>query len=75
MDNWISCKEKLPERNEIVDTKIDNEQGVRNECQLLLKGNLWFLKDQSMYVYYSPTHWKPIIHTQQEIVNLDSWVN
>lgn len=41
-------------------TKIDDECGVRNEQTLIRKGNLWFFPDESMYVYYTPTHWKPL---------------
>lgn len=40
-------------------TKIDNENGCRNEQPLKRRGNLWFLPDDSMYVYYTPTHWTP----------------
>jgi len=43
----------------VVETKIEDEDGVRNETDLVLKGNLWFFPDGSMYVYYTPTHWRP----------------
>jgi hypothetical protein len=43
----------------VVDTKIDNEKGCRNEQPLQRQGNLWFFPDGSMYVYYRPTHWSP----------------
>jgi len=58
-DNWISVKDALPEIYEVVDTKIDDEYGIRNEAKLYRTGSLWHLKDGSMYVYYTPTHWKP----------------
>ena len=34
--------------------------GVRNEAPLKLhdRGRLWFFPDGSMYVYYTPTHWR-----------------
>lgn len=41
-------------------TKIDDAQGVRNECALRKQGNLWFVPDGSMYVYYRPTHYRPL---------------
>lgn len=41
-----------------LETKIDDEQGVRNEAKLKRKGRLWFTPDGSMYVYYTPTHWR-----------------
>lgn len=55
---WISTAEKLPPENQIVDTKIDDENGVRNEQELIYSHYLWFLPDKSMYVYYTPTHWR-----------------
>ena len=42
-----------------VETKIDDEKGVRNVQPLKRQGNLWFYPDGSMYVYYTPTHWRP----------------
>jgi hypothetical protein len=40
-----------------INTKIDDERGERNEQYLVRRGNLWFVPDESMYVYYTPTHW------------------
>lgn len=45
---------------ELVDTKIDDEHGGHNHGWLMRHGNLWWLKDGSMYVYYTPTHWRPL---------------
>ena len=42
----------------VVDTKIDDSKGVRNEQPLKRQGNLWFYPDGWMYVYYTPTHWR-----------------
>jgi hypothetical protein len=59
MDNkWISCSFILPQEGKIVETKIDDQYGCRNVSKLIRKGNLWFLSDMSMYVYYTPTHWR-----------------
>jgi len=44
----------------VVHTKIDDAGGVRNEQQLKRRGNLWWFPDGSMYVYYHPTHWRPV---------------
>lgn len=41
-------------------TKIHDERGERNEQPLKRQGRLWFFIDGSMYVYYTPTHWKPL---------------
>jgi len=44
----------------VVETKIDDANGVRNEGKLKRQGNLWFVPDGSMYVYYRPTHWREV---------------
>jgi hypothetical protein len=48
---------KLAPPDEVVWTKIDDDEGERNVTKLKRRGNLWFLPDDSMYVYYRPTHW------------------
>lgn len=50
---------QAPEGIELM-TKIDDHRGCRNEQKLTRKGNLWWFTDMSMYVYYTPTHWKYI---------------
>jgi hypothetical protein len=61
--NWIIIDPKNPEtwppENVVVDTKIDDGNGCRNEQRLKRDRNLFFFPDDSMYVYYTPTHWKP----------------
>jgi len=59
-NEWNSCNSVLPENNLVVITKIDDEKGCRNETTLKRQGNLWFFPDGSMYVYYTPTHWREI---------------
>lgn len=56
MSEWQPAK-TAPE-GVVVDTKIDDADGVRNEQPLKRKGNLWFVPDGTMYVYYEPTHWR-----------------
>lgn len=51
--------ETAPE-NVVVETKIDDEAGPRNEAPLLRSRRLWFYPDRSMYVYYTPTHWRAL---------------
>lgn len=60
MSEWISIKDRPPENGVVVRTKIDDENGVRNETNLIRYGSLWLLADMSMYVYYAPTHWMPL---------------
>jgi hypothetical protein len=55
---WISTEVELPKNGVVVDTKIDNSDGCRNEQPLKLERNLWWFPDGSMYVYYAPTHWR-----------------
>ena len=60
---WTSVSKELPKPGVVVLTKIDDQDGCRNEQQLKLLpngGRLWFFPDGSMYVYYTPTHWKPV---------------
>lgn len=55
-DGWVAAStapEDVP-----VETKIDDELGVRNEQVLIRKGNRWWFPDNSMYVYYTPTHYR-----------------
>jgi hypothetical protein len=44
----------------VVETKIDDEKGARNEQRLKRLGRLWLMEDGSMHVYYTPTHWRPV---------------
>ena len=59
-NEWISVKDRLPDEGVIVETKIHDDKYERNHELLKRKGKLWFLPDGSIYVYYTPTHWKPI---------------
>lgn len=57
MSEWQPI-ETAPE-DVVVQTKIDDEKGCRNEAPLRRVRRLWFFPDMSMYVYYRPTHWRP----------------
>lgn len=46
--------------NKLVNTKISDIGGERNHAQLRRRGRLWYFADDSMYVYYRPTHWQEI---------------
>jgi hypothetical protein len=60
MNEWIEVSQVLPKNGVVVETKIDDFRGCRNETTLKRQGNLWFFPDGSMYVYYTPTHWREI---------------
>lgn len=60
--SWIACQKRNAPEGETVLTKIDDGRGVRNVQTLVRRGNLWFTGESgnAMYVYYAPTHWKPV---------------
>lgn len=60
MKGWRSTTEDPPPERVEVETKIDDDHGCRNECTLQRIGRLWWVPDGSMYVYYTPTHWRPL---------------
>lgn len=58
--NWKPITPYMPPVGVVVLTKIDDGHGpARNKGRLGRggrKGRLWFLPDDTMYVYYEPTH-------------------
>jgi len=61
MKDWKYCEQALPTEGVVVNTKIDDQKGCRNEQLLYRQGRLWFVPNGSMYVYYEPTHWKDCV--------------
>ena len=59
-DDWIPTTAQLPEAGVEVETKIEDDRGIRNQQSLVRDGSLWFFPDRTMYVYYTPTHWRPL---------------
>lgn len=59
-NQWIRCSDDVPRVGVVVETKIDDEKGCRNEQRLVRDGVLWFFPDGGMYVYYRPTHWRHV---------------
>lgn len=55
---WNNTNYSKPNQGWIVDTKIDDSNGIRNEQKLVYKNGRWWHTDMKMYVYYTPTHWK-----------------
>ena len=55
-DGWQPIA-TAPEHTPVL-TKIHDGHGARNEQPLKRQGRLWFCPDGSMYVYYTPTHWR-----------------
>lgn len=67
-ENWTKTSNELSPEGVTVFTKIDDDQGCRNVQPLQRRGRLWFTSDGKMYVYYTPTHWRPM--TDEERLNL-----
>jgi hypothetical protein len=57
---WILISRISPPVNEIVETKMDDCHGCRNNSKLIWGGKLWWTSDKAMYVYYTPTHWRKL---------------
>lgn len=45
-------------QNVEIETKISDSSGERNIQNLIRQDNLFWHTDMSMYVYYTPTHWR-----------------
>jgi hypothetical protein len=56
--DWIRVNERLPAEGVLVETKISDKQSERNLQVLQRRKNLWFHPEGTMYVYYTPTHWR-----------------
>lgn len=66
IDEWQDIS-SAPEGVEVM-TKIDDVNGERNVQSLKkvtrIPGEtqpMWWYPDMKMYVYYRPTHWKPMV--------------
>lgn len=64
--DWHRVQTIVPANGVVVETKIDDEQGERNRGTLKRQNRLWFVPDGSMYVYYTPTHWRPLPPQENE---------
>jgi hypothetical protein len=51
---WFSPYDKRPPDGVVVDTL--NSAGQMS--QLVLRGNMWWFADMSMYIYYVPKFWR-----------------
>lgn len=60
MGEWKRTMDILPPEHLVVETKIDDGVFIRNQQPLYRCKNLWYVPDGSMYVYYTPTHWREI---------------
>lgn len=58
MSMWKKTSDILPPVGVVVMTKIDDDRGVRNVQPLRRHGRMWLYPYGTMYVYYTPTHWR-----------------
>lgn len=58
MDEWHQYPKEKPPQDKAVMTMIEDNKGRRNRQSLKLCGRLWWTPNDSMYVYYTPTHWR-----------------
>lgn len=68
--DWIKVSEQLPPDNMVVQTKIEDENGCRNQQDLKRIGDLWYVPDGKMYVYYKPTHWMYLSELQKILTEM-----
>ena len=55
-DQWTRVEQSLPPENALVDTISPG--GIQQT--LRRRGNLWFVPDGSMYIYYTPMMWRKL---------------
>jgi hypothetical protein len=54
--DWTPTTQLLPPEGHVVEA-MDCGGHIH---RLQLHRRLWFIEDMSMYVYFTPTHWRPI---------------
>ena len=52
---WVSTAKQLPDEGVVV--RAMDSTGSIHELKRI--GNLWFIPDGSMYVYFTPLFWQP----------------
>jgi len=59
---WRCTKEVMPKEGQPVETLIKDDlcEGERNAVVLKRKGSTWWYRNGKEFVYYTPTHWRPI---------------
>ncbi len=58
--HWIATADRLPTQGEIVATKVVHDGKESMHARLRLVGALWFHATDDFYMYYDPTHWRPL---------------
>lgn len=55
--HWQETKHMHPPENVVLNTKMDDDKGVRMEQKLIFAHGLWWDTSMKAYVYYTPTPW------------------
>lgn len=64
MSNWYDVESNPPESGTLVECTTPG-----GDVRVLKRsGNMWFVPDGSVYVYFTPVKWRPL--TEQERANL-----
>lgn len=56
MSTWTPPSYRLPEPG----VEVNTLDSGGHEQTLVYADNLWWFPDRSMYVYYTPTFWRPL---------------
>lgn len=54
MSDWMLIQTTPPPKGVLVEVKTPGG----DERPLIFDSGLWWLPDRSMYVYFTPTHWR-----------------
>lgn len=58
--SWIDVDDELPEESVVVETLAPEDPSYLYKTTLKRVGNLWLFPNGSVYVMYTPTHWRPL---------------
>lgn len=65
--DWRQVAAHDPPEDVLLETRIADDHGVRNVQPLIRRGSLWWLPKGDLYVYYTPTDWRPIRYHDPEL--------
>lgn len=58
--HWTRCEHILPPNGVVVQTKLDEDDGVYIERLAKRHETFWFMTSGAVYMFYTPTHWRPL---------------
>ncbi len=60
MNEWIEIKNRLPDNQVLVQTKVADPRGDHSIIPLARHKHLWYNPITFQYIYYTPTHWRSL---------------